>query len=120
MIDILHRSTKSRVERSKTSLFELGLVSGWTSTKRLRGLWLDRLVTALVFGIEESQDAYMGRVEELAGKRLTPSRIDQRKVLGALEDDRSNAAVVDFLKSCAVAAFDPLDTSAQTLSPTSR
>lgn len=72
-------------------------------------LWLQRLVSALIQGIQASQDAYFGRVDQVVGNRLVPKGIDQRKVLAALDDPRVNEVTVDFLKAAAVAAFDPLD-----------
>jgi hypothetical protein len=72
-------------------------------------LWLDRLVRALVEGVRRSQDVYLGRVDEIVGHRLSPRGIDQGTVVALLDDARSNPATVDFLKSCAIAAFDPLD-----------
>ncbi|WP_243062281.1 hypothetical protein [Humibacter sp. RRB41] len=72
-------------------------------------LWLERLLRALILGIQSAQDAYMGKVEKVVGNRLIPRGIDQHKVYAALEDSRVNPATVDFLKTAALAAFDPLD-----------
>lgn len=72
-------------------------------------LWLQRLVGALIRGIQASQDAYFGRVDQVVGSRLVPRGIDQRKVLDALNDDRVNEVTVELLKAAAVAAFDPLE-----------
>jgi hypothetical protein len=70
-------------------------------------LWLERLVRAIIQGVQRSQDAYFGRVE-IEGNRLLPKGIELRHVYERLEDDRVDATTVDFLKASAVAAFDPM------------
>lgn len=72
-------------------------------------LWLERLVTALIGGIQSSQDAYFGRVDHVVGKRIVPRGIDQGQVLQKLEDPNVSPVTTDFLKAAAVSAFDPLD-----------
>jgi hypothetical protein len=72
-------------------------------------LWLERIVGALIAGITASQDAYLGRVEHLVGKRLSPKKVDRTLVLSHLDDIESEPSIIEFLKACTVAALDPLD-----------
>lgn len=72
-------------------------------------LWLERIVGALIAGITASQDAYLGRVDHLVGKRLSPRKVDRNLVLSHLDDLQSEASIIEFLKACTVSALDPLD-----------
>lgn len=72
-------------------------------------LWLERIVGALILGITSAQDAYLGRVDHLVNKRLAPRKVDRLKVLTHLETGGSDPAIVEFLKTAAIAALDPLD-----------
>ncbi|WP_152650569.1 hypothetical protein [Demequina aurantiaca] len=73
-------------------------------------LWLDALVRSLVEGIQASQDAYMGQIGRVGRDTLSPRGLDPKLVIQSLENKLSNSSDVDFLKSLAVAALDPLDT----------
>jgi hypothetical protein len=72
-------------------------------------LLLERLVSALITGIQASQDAYFGRVDELVTHRLVPRGFDQSRVFAALDIPGANDATIAFLKAAALAAIDPLD-----------
>jgi len=89
------------VERARTGL-------GIDPSREEAELWLGRLVSALVHGIQASQVAYLGHVEEIVGGRLLPKGFDPELVLSALPDGAENP-VNDFLRTLALAALDPLD-----------
>lgn len=72
-------------------------------------LWMEQIVSALILGITAGQDAYLGEVDHLVGKRLAPRKVDRARVLSHLGRDDSDPAVVEFLKATALAALDPLD-----------
>lgn len=72
-------------------------------------LWLNQLVKALIVGIEKSQAAYMGEVEQLIHGQITPREVRSADILSYLDDVSSNEEVVELLKSLALAALDPLD-----------
>lgn len=72
-------------------------------------LWLDQLVKALIVGIEKSQSAYLGEVEQLIQGRITPREVKSADILSYLDEVSSNEEVVELLKSLALAALDPLD-----------
>jgi len=78
-------------------------------------LWLDVVVRALIVGITSTQDAHLGRVRHLVGKRLAPQGIDQMKVLRELESVPSDPATIEFLKTVALSALDPLEPFASEL-----
>lgn len=73
------------------------------------GLWLDQLVKALIAGIEKSQSAYLGEVEQLIQGHITPREVKSADILGYLDGVSSNEEVVELLQSLALAALDPLD-----------
>lgn len=102
---------KSMRERTRNELRERardGL--GIPITDETAELWLERLVQALIEGIQSSQDAYFGRVDQVVGKRLAPRGIDQGRVLAILQDPKISPLTAEFLQAAAVSAFDPLDT----------
>lgn len=78
-------------------------------TEQQAELWLERIVGALIAGITAAQDAYLGHVDHLVGKRLSPKKVDRNLVLSSLDQIQSDATVIEFLKACTVAALDPLD-----------
>jgi len=80
-----------------------------TITPQTAELWLERLVHALISGITTSQDAYLGHVDHLVGKRLSPRKVDRTTVLAQFDGLKSDPTVLEFLKGCALAALDPLD-----------
>jgi len=82
---------------------------GLTITPQEAELWLERIINALITGITASQDAYLGRVEHLVGRRLSPRKVDRRLVLSPLDQIESDPSIVEFLKACTLAALDPLD-----------
>ncbi|WP_341946401.1 hypothetical protein [Microbacterium sp. LWH11-1.2] len=82
---------------------------GLTITPHQAELWLERIVSALVTGITASQDAYLGKVDHLVGRRLSPRKVDRRLVLSHLDEIESDPSIVEFLKACTLAALDPLD-----------
>lgn len=82
--------------------------SGRTVDEDTARLWLDHLVRAIVVGITATQDAYLGNVDHLVSKRLAPRGFDKAKLFAALERGGS-AEVAAFLRTCAIAALDPLD-----------
>lgn len=72
-------------------------------------LWLNQLVRALIAGIEKSQSAYLGEVEQLIHGQIAPREVKSTDILSYLDDVSDNAEVVELLKSLALAALDPLD-----------
>ncbi|MFE4082798.1 PIN domain-containing protein [Paenarthrobacter sp. YIM B13468] len=72
-------------------------------------LWLNQLVKALIAGIEKSQAAYLGEVEQLIQGQIVPREVKSADILGYLDEVSSNEEVVELLKSLALAALDPLD-----------
>jgi hypothetical protein len=97
--------TRSSEELKRRAESDLGV----TITAAQSELWLERIVGALILGITSSQDAYLGRVDHLVGKRLAPRKVDRVRVLSHLDASGSDPAIVEFLKTAAVAALDPLD-----------
>jgi len=98
---------RDRTRRSLVARAEAGL--GISVSDATADAWLERLTHALIQGIQSSQDAYLGNVDEIVGRRLTPRRIDQLRVFAVLDDPRIDPVTVDFLKTSAMAAFDPLE-----------
>ncbi|WP_394525593.1 hypothetical protein [Paenarthrobacter nicotinovorans] len=72
-------------------------------------LWLNQLVKALILGIEKSQAAYLGDVEQLIQGKIAPREVKSSDILSSLEGASSNEEVLELLKSLALAALDPLD-----------
>jgi len=72
-------------------------------------LWLNQLVKALISGIEKSQAAYLGNVEQLIQGHITPREVKQKEILDHLDGTNGSPDVVELLKSLAIAALDPLD-----------
>lgn len=72
-------------------------------------LWLNQLVKALITAIEKSQAMHLGRVDQLVHGQIAPRDIDQQEILQKLEAVSANAEVIEFLKSLAISALDPLD-----------
>ncbi|WP_394553105.1 hypothetical protein ACDF64_01935 [Agromyces sp. MMS24-JH15] len=97
---------KARVELAERAQEELAV----SLSDDQSALWLERIVSALISGIQASQDAYLGNVDHLVGKRLHPKTIDYDRVLAGLTTERGDKAVEDFLRASALAALDPMDT----------
>ncbi|MEJ1114201.1 hypothetical protein WBN73_07450 [Paenarthrobacter sp. CCNWLY172] len=72
-------------------------------------LWLNQLVRALIAGIEQSQSAYLGQVEQLIQGQIAPREVKSADILNYLDAVSGNVEVVELLKSLALAALDPLD-----------
>lgn len=72
-------------------------------------LWLGRIIRALINGVQSSQEAYLGHVEEIVGGRLLPKSFRKEFVLTDLVDETTPPEVGEFLQACALAAFDALD-----------
>ncbi|MBP2420716.1 hypothetical protein [Microbacterium imperiale] len=80
-----------------------------TITDETAELWLERIVGALIAGITTSQDAYLGHVDHLVGRLLSPRKVDRRAVLARFDSGGSDLTVLEFLKACTLTALDPLD-----------
>lgn len=100
--DLRERVTADIRVRSRDGL-------GYEPDSREAALWLNQLVKALIKGIESSQAAHLGRVEQLIHGQIAPREVNQGDILQHLDAVSANDEVVEFLKSLAVAALDPLD-----------
>jgi hypothetical protein len=73
------------------------------------GLILERLISLLIVGIQKSQSAYLGNVEEIFGGNVRPIKIDQSLVLSGMERSDVKEGTADFIKALALMAIDPLE-----------
>lgn len=100
--EVRARALNNVVEKARTGL-------QIEATAAEAELWLDRLLSALVVGIQSSQSAYLGNVEKIIDGRIIPRGISPDLVLSAIPESTSDPSVTDFLRALAVSAIDPLD-----------
>lgn len=108
-----HREWSSEVRGKASeelaSRAQEGLTRDLSSTQA--GLWLESLISALIAGIRQSQDAYLGHIEAIVGGQVRPRKIDRQAVLTTIRRSVGNTDPerTEFLEAMALAAMDPLD-----------